>query len=159
MEKGRDFLKAQVNNAIMQHRTLLENLQDHSKQAEDMRYQQLCKRHLPHMEEHQRMLEDYGTTIGAEGGEGLKGALGYALGKARDAVDAVREDDFLRIVGDTVTIRQSQDTFSTFAEVGERIGEERLADIGRRGATDHEKMAHEFNELTSQMFMERARDM
>lgn len=157
MDKGRDFLKAQVNNAIMQHRTLLENLQDHREQAEDERYRQLCNRHLPHMEEHQRMLEEYGSTIGATGGG--KGALGYALGKARDVVDAVREDDFLRIVGDTVTIRQSQDTFTTFAQVGEQIGEQRLADLGRRGADDHRQMAHEFNDLTNQLFMERVRDI
>jgi hypothetical protein len=159
MEKGRDFLKAQVSNAIMQHRTLLENLQDHREQAEDTRYQQLCDRYLPHAEEHQRLLESYGSTIGADSGEGFKGMLGSALGKARDVVDAVREDDFLRIVGDVVTIRQSQDTFSTFAEVGERIGEPKLADLGRQGVRDHEKMAEDFNELTSQLFMERVRDM
>jgi hypothetical protein len=159
MDRGRDFLKAQVNNAIMQHRTLLENLEDHARQAEDNRYRQLCEQHLPHAREHQQLLEGYGSTIGAEGGEGVKGAIGAVLGKARDAVDAVREDDFLRIVGDVVTIRQSQDTFATFAQVGERIGEERLADIGRRGAEDHRQMAHEFNDLTNQLFLERVRDM
>lgn len=157
MEKGREFLRAQVNNAIMQHRTLYENLQDHAKQAEDPRYRQVCERHLPHMEEHQRMLEDYGTTIGAEGGEGLKKMLGAALGKARDAVDAVREDDFLRVVGDVVTIRQAQDTFATFAEAGDKLGEPRLAEIGRRGEQDHDRMQQEFNDLARQMFVENAR--
>jgi hypothetical protein len=159
MDRGRDFLKAQVNNAIMQHRTLLENLEDHAQQAEDNRYRQLCEQHLPHMREHQQMLEGDGGTIGAEGGEGVKGAIGSVLGKARDAVDAVREDDFLRIVGDVVTIRQAQDTFSTFAEVGERIGEQKLAQIGRRGADDHGRMAEQFNDLTNQLFLERVRDM
>jgi ferritin-like metal-binding protein YciE len=159
MDRGRDFLKAQVNNAIMQHRTLLENLEDHAQQAEDNRYRHLCEQHLPHMREHQQMLESYGGTIGAEGSEGVKGAVGYVLGKARDAVDAVREDDFLRIVGDVVTIRQAQDTFSTFAEVGERIGEQQLAQLGRRGADDHSQMAEQFNDLTNQLFLERVRDM
>jgi ferritin-like metal-binding protein YciE len=159
MDSGRDFLKAQVNNAIMQHRTLLENLEDHSQQAEDDRYRQLCERHLPHMQEHQQMLEDYGRTVGADGGGVVKETIGYVLGKARDTVDAVREDDFLRIVGDVVTIRQSQDTFATFAEVGQQIGEQRLAEIGRRGADDHRQMAEEFNDLTNQLFLERVRDM
>jgi hypothetical protein len=159
MDKGRDFLKAQVNNAIMQHRTLLENLEDHREQAEDDRYRQLCDRYLPHAREHQQQLESYGSSIGAEGDTGLKGVLGAALGKARDVADAVREDDFLRIVGDVVTIRQSQDTFTTFAEVGEQLGEVRLADLGRRGATDHGRMAEEFNDLTNQLFLERVRDI
>jgi hypothetical protein len=157
MKKGRDFLRAQVNNAIMQHRTLHENLQDHAKQAEDTRYRQLCERHLPHMEEHQRMLEEYGSTLGAEGGGGVKEMLGSALGKARDTVDALREDDFLRVVGDVVTIRQAQDTFATFARVGETIGEPRLAEIGRKGEQDHDRMQREFNDLAQQMFIENVR--
>ena len=37
--------------------------------------------------------------------------LGKALGVARDLVDAPRESDFLRLVGDIVTARQSEDTF------------------------------------------------
>jgi hypothetical protein len=159
MDRGRDFLKSQVNNAIMQHRTLLENLRDHREQAQDDRYRQLCDRYLPHAEQHQQQLESYGGTIGVNPGEGFKEAIGAALGKARDVVDAVREDDFLRIVGDTVTIRQSQDTFSTFAEVGERIGEQQLADLGRRGAQDHVRMAEEFNDLTNQLFLERVKDV
>ena len=38
MDRGIDFLKSQVNNAVMQHRTFLENLQDHESQAEDTRF-------------------------------------------------------------------------------------------------------------------------
>jgi ferritin-like metal-binding protein YciE len=158
MERGRDFLRAQVDNAVMQHRTLLDNLENHAKQADDQRYRTLCERHLPGMRQHQRLLEDYQATLGEGGGDTLKKALGAILGFGRDAVDAMRESDFLRIVGDVVMIRQAQDTFATFAAVGDRIGEPRMAEIGRNGARDHEQMAREFNDLAHEMFVEHARE-
>ena len=154
MQKGRDFLKAQVNNAVMQHKTLLENLEDHARQAEDGRYRALCEKHILGMRQHQEMLEAYASSIGAEGPGAVKKAVGAALGKARDAVDAMRETDFLRLVGDIVTIRQSQDTFATFAAVGERIGDPRLADLGRTGERAHDEMQREFNELVRSMFVD-----
>ncbi len=153
MEKGRDFLRAQVNNSIMQHQTLLDNLEDHIKQADDSRYRDLCQRYLPKMTAHQRTLEEYGTSIGAEGRTGVKKALGTVLGKARDVVDSMREDDFLRVVGDIVTIRQSQDTFATFAVAGDKIGEPRLSEIGRACERDHDEMQREFNALIHSMFV------
>lgn len=156
METGRDFLRAQVSNSVMQHQTLVENLRDHAKEAEDPRYRALCERYLPRMEAHQRMLEEYRATLGDTGGEGLKGALGSLLGKARDAVDAARGSDFLRLVGDIVTIRQSQDTFATFAAVGVRLGEPRLAELGRECEQDHDEMQREFNLLSHEMFVEHA---
>ena len=42
MDRGTDFLKSQINNATMQHRTFVENLLDHEKQAEDTRFRDLC---------------------------------------------------------------------------------------------------------------------
>jgi hypothetical protein len=33
MDRGIDFLKSQVNNAVMQHQTFLESLEDHEAQA------------------------------------------------------------------------------------------------------------------------------
>lgn len=156
MERGRDFLKAQVNNAVMQHRTLLENLEDHQKQAEDSRYRELCARYIPKTREHQQMLDDYQKSLGTEGST-VKEAIGTVLGKARDAVDAVRDSDFLRVVGDVVTIRQSQDTFGTFASVGDQIGEPRLAEIGRTGERDHDQMQRDFNQLASSLFVEHVR--
>lgn len=153
MERGRDFLKAQVNNAIMQHRALVVSIEDHVDQADDVAYRQLCEKNLPHLKAHQSMLEDYGKSIGAEGHTGLKGALGLALGKARDVVDAVRESDFLRLVGDIVMIRQSQDTFATFGAIGDKIGEARLAELGRQCEREHDTMQREFNELVRTMFV------
>jgi len=89
MDKGIDFLKSQINNAVMQHRTLVENLEDHEKQAEDQRYRDLCSTAIPQMREHQRMLEEYQKEIGAETGV-AKNMLGKALGAARDLADAAR---------------------------------------------------------------------
>lgn len=154
MDRGRDFLRAQVSNAVMQHRTLVENLEDHAKQAQDARYRELCIRHLPVAQEHQRMLEQYRATLGEASGEGFKEALGSVLGKARDVADAVRNSDFLRLVGDIVTIRQSQDTFATFAAVGDRLGEPRLAEIGRNCERDHDEMQRDFNRLSHELFVE-----
>lgn len=157
MDTGRDFLRAQVSNAVMQHKTLLENLRDHSTQAHDQRYRELCTRYLPKTEQHQRMLEEYRATLGEEAGSGAKEILGSVLGKARDAVDALRDSDFLRLVGDIVTIRQAQDTLATFAAVGDQLGEPRLSEIGRQGEQDHDEMQRDFNRLVQQMFVEHAR--
>lgn len=154
MDTGRDFLKAQLNNSIAQHQSLVDSLRDHVKQADDPRYRALCQQHLPNVERHQGMLEEYGRTLGAEGNSGIKGALGSVIGIARGAVDAMRETDFLRVVGDIVMIRQAQDTFATFARAGERLGEPRLAEIGRMGEEEHDKMQGEFNQYCAELFVD-----
>lgn len=156
MDRGQDFLKSQINNAVMQHRTFLQNLEDHESQAEDPRFRDLCSRFIPHVREHQRMLEDYQQSIGAELGAGKK-ALGAVLGAARDLADAARESDFLRLVGDIVTSRQSEDTFKTFREAGRVLGDARLAQIGETGERHHDDYAKEANRLVQQMFVEHVR--
>ena len=156
MDRGLDFLKSQISNAVMQHGTLLENLQDHEKQAEDPRYRDLCSRAIPQMREHQRMLEEYQKQIGAEAGMGKK-ALGKAMGVARDLADAARESDFLRLVGDIVTARQSQDTFATFREAGKALANPQLQRIGEVGEQHHDQFVREANRLVQQMFIEHAR--
>ena len=156
MHEGRDFLRAQVSNCVMQHKTLLESLEDHEKQAEDAQFRALCTQYLPRMRDHQRMLEEYRATLGEPSGQGLKAALGFVLGKAKDAADALRTDDFLRVVEDIVMIRQSQDTFATFAAAGDRIGEPRLAELGRAGQQEHDAMQRDFNALVAEMFVRQA---
>jgi hypothetical protein len=156
MERGIDFLKSQVNNAVMQHRTFLQNLEDHERQAEDQRFRDLCSRHIPRMREHQRTLEQFQERVGAQAGIG-KQVLGKALGVARDLADAVRENDFLRLVGDIVTARQSEDTFKTFREAGRALGIEDLARIGEAGERHHDDYVHEANRLAQQLFVELAR--
>lgn len=156
MDRGMDFLKSQVNNAVMQHDAFVKNLVDHESQAEDPRFRDLCTKYIPVMQSHQRMLEDYQREIGAEAGTAKK-AIGKALGVARDLADAARESDFLRLVGDIVTARQSEDTFKTFREGGRQLGIQRLAEIGEKCERDHDRYADDANRLVQQMFVEHAR--
>jgi len=156
MDRGIDFLKSQVNNAVMQHKTFLESLEDHEEQAEDSRFRDLCSRHIPQVREHQRMLEDYQTTLGAEAGTGKK-VLGAMLGKAKDLADAARESDFLRLVSDIVMSRQSEDTFKTFRDAGRALGNTQLAEIGDIGERHHDEFNKEANRLVQMMFIEHAR--
>jgi hypothetical protein len=156
MDRGIDFLKSQVNNAVMQHQTFLESLEDHEAQAEDSRFRDLCSRHIPRVREHQRMLEDYQTVLGAEAGTGKK-VLGAMLGKAKDLADAARESDFLRLVSDIVMSRQAEDTFKTFRDAGRALGNTQLAEIGELGERHHDEFNKEANRLVQQMFIEHVR--
>jgi hypothetical protein len=153
MDRGIDFLKSQINNAVMQHKTFVENLQDHASQAEDERFRTLSSTFLPKATAHQQMLEDYQRELGAETGMAKK-MLGKALGVARDLADAPREGDFLRLVGDIVTARQSEDTFKTFREAGRALGIQRLAEIGETGERDHDDYVKQANRLAQQLFVE-----
>jgi hypothetical protein len=156
MDRGIDFLKSQVSNAVMQHRTFLQSLEDHEAQATDPRYRDLCTRFIPRAREHQRMLEDYQRTLGVN--EGLvKKAAGVALGVARDLADAVRESDFLRLVGDIVMARQGEDTFKTFRDAGRALGIQQLASIGEMGERHHDEYVKDANRLVQQMFIEHVR--
>jgi hypothetical protein len=168
MERGIDFLRSQVNNAVMQHDMLLRSLVDHESQAQDQRFRDLCSRHIPRMREHQRMLEEFQREIGgAEGvrdgsmlenvGGVLKKVAGQALGAAKDLADAPRQSDYLRLVADIVMARQSEDTFKTFREGGKTLGIQRLAEMGETGERHHDEYVKEANRLVQQMFVEHAR--
>ena len=159
MQRGKDFLKAQVNNAVMLHKTLLENLEDHAKQADDAKYRALCEKYVANATARQAEVESYANSIGAEGPGSVKKAIGTVLGKARDTVDAMRETDFLRLVGDIVTIRQTQDTFATFAAAGDRLGDPRLAELGRTLERAHDEMQRDFNQLVHRLFIEHVQNV
>lgn len=156
MDHGTDFLKSQVNNSVMQHETFLKALTDHEDQADDSRFRDLCSRYIPNMREHQRMLEDYQKEIGAETGS-IKKAIGATLSAARDLADAARESDFLRLVGDIVMSRQSEDTFKTFRDAGRELGNQRLAQVGEMGEHGHDAYNRDANRLVEQMFVEHVR--
>lgn len=156
MDRGMDFLKSQVANAVMQHDTLLQSLIDHERQADDVRYRDLCARYIPQMQQHQRMLEDYQRELGAEEGMAKK-ALGKAIGVARDLADSVRESDFMRLVGDIVMARQSEDIFKTFREAGRTLGYQRLQQIGETAEREHDRFVDEANTLVQLMFVEHVR--
>ena len=156
MEKGIDFLKSQVNNAVMQHDSFLQSLQDHEEQADDLRFRDLCSKYIPIMQEHQRMLEDYQRSLGAETGVAKK-VTGKVAAAARDLADMARESDFLRLVGDIVMARQSEDTFKTFREAGRILGNQQLAEIGERGEHQHDEYVKEANRLAQTLFVEHVR--
>lgn len=156
MDRGIDFLKSQVNNAVAQHQIFLSALEDHEEQAEDSRFRDLCSRHIAPVREHQRLLEEYQKTLGAEMGGGKK-IIGAVLGKARDLADAARESDFLRLVGDIVLSRQAEDTFKTFRDGGRALGNTSLAEIGETGERHHDEYNREANRLVQQMFVEHVR--
>ena len=153
MEQGIEFLKSQVNNAVAQHGAFVSALEDHERQADDDRFRDLCSRHIPHMREHQRMLEEYQAQLDGDGGV-VKKMIGTAAGVARDLADAARESDFLRLVNDIVMARQSEDTFKTFREAGKMLGNRTLHEIGDIGERHHDSYVHEANRLVQQMFVE-----
>jgi len=158
MDTGNDFLRSQVHNATAQHGAFLKTLEQHESQAEDPRFRDLCTRYVPTMRDHQRMLEQYQQEIG-EGDAGLlKRALGATASAARDLADAARESDFLRLVGDIVMSRQSEDTFKTFREAGRALGITRLAEIGEAGESGHDAYNRDANRLVQQLFVEQVRE-
>ena len=158
MDRGIDFLKSQVNNAVMQHQTFLKALEDHEEQAEDARFRDLCSKHIPIVREDQRLLEDYQQQLGAEAGTGKK-FLGAALGVARDLADSARESDFLRLVGDIVMARQSEDTFKTFREAGKILANPTLQQIGDVGEKHQDVYVKEANKLVQQLFVEHVQNV
>jgi hypothetical protein len=166
MDTGIDFLRSQVNNAVMQHDTLLRSLVDHESQAQDQRFRDLCSRHIPRMREHQRMLEEFQRALGTDNrdnnpleniGGTIKRVAGSALGMAKDLADAPRQSDYLRLVSDIVMARQAEDTFKTFREGGRQLGIQQLAQIGETGERHHDEYVKEANRLVQQMFVEHAR--
>ena len=155
MDRGSAFLRGQVHNAVLQHGTLVRSLEDHESQADDPRFRDLCSRHIPHMREHQRMLEEYQSQLG--GSEGLSDKmLGTVVNLARDLADAARDSDYDHLITDIVMARQSEDTFKTFREAGKMMGNRTLQEIGDVGERHHDAYAHEANRLLQHMFVERA---
>jgi hypothetical protein len=153
MERGTQFLRSQVNNAVMQHRAFLNALEAHEEQADDDRFRDLCARHTSQMREHQRMLEEYQSQLGAERGTG-ETLLGMVPRAARDLADSVRESDFVRLVADIVMARRAEDTFKTFREAGKMMGYHTLHEIGDIGERYHDAYAKEANRLAQHMFVE-----
>lgn len=161
MERGVEFLKSQVSNTVLLHRAFLQSLQDHESQAKDPRFRDLCTRFIPKAREHQRLLDEYQRTLGPadslarKGEDFAKKAAGMALGVARDLADVVREDDFLKLVGDIVLARQGEDAFKTFREAGRALSLQQLSRIGEVGERHHDEYVKEANRLVQQMFVER----
>jgi hypothetical protein len=153
MDKGTEFLKAEVNNALIQHSAFLSALEVHEEDADDPRFRDLCARHLPHMREHQRMLEEYQSQIDHDNASEKKAPESPA-GAVRELADRARESDFHRLVHDIVLARQSEDTFKTFREAGKMMGNRTLHEIGDIGERQHDAYVKEANRLAQHMFVE-----
>jgi hypothetical protein len=154
MERGPQFLKSQVNSAVMQHGAFLSALEVHEDQADDERFRVLCSRHIPQMREHQRMLEEYQSQLGGEAGTPGKNIPGVVLGAARHLADSARESDFARLVADIAMARQAGDTFRTFREAGKMMGYHTLHEIGDIGERHHDAYVKAANRLAQHMFVE-----
>ena len=158
MDRGTEFLRSQVNDALVQHAAFLNALEDHEEEAEDPRFRDLCSRHIPHMRDHQRMLEEYQSQLDGESGLGEK-VVRSAAGMARNLADATRQSDYLRLVHDIAMARQSEDTFKTFREAGRMLGNRTLQEIGDIGERHHDSYVKEANRLVQHMFVERAQEV
>lgn len=156
METGLDFLRSQVNNAVMSNHAFVDALKSHADEADDPRYRDLCNRYIPVVQEQQVALESYQRTLGANTGMAKK-VMGKMVGAARGLADVAREDDFLRLVGDVVMARQEEDTFRTFREAGRMLGNGELERIGGIGERQLDGYVHDANRLVQAMFVEHVR--
>src|SRR3954471_674092 len=165
MQTGIEFLKDQVDNAIAQHRALVDSMSDHESQADDQRYRDLCMRHAPRMREHQRMLEEFRASLGntststsaspADIVGAAKRVAGTAFAAARSLADTP-QSDYMRLVGDLALARNLEVTFKTFRDAGRQLGIERLAQLGEVSERHHDEYSAEAKRLIQQMFVERA---
>ena len=156
MEQGNDFLKGQIHEAVLNHREFLQALEDHEAQADDARFRDLCTRYITTMQDHQRMLEDYASEIGPPARDVPRSRDG-AYRFSRDFADAVVQNDFQRLVDDSVMSARAEDAFRTFREAGRTLGLRHLAELGETGEREHDSYKRDANRLAQQMFVERAR--
>jgi len=158
MERGLDFLKAQVNNAAAQHQTFLDMLVEHRQDAKDERFRALCARYIAPMHQHQAMLEHYQQALGTETGAG-KRAMAKAAGFVRDLADRARDSDYHKLVADMVVSRQCEDAFWTFREAGLQLGDSRLERLGDSGWRGHDEYTTDARQLVTILFLEYARGL
>jgi len=150
---GTAFLKSQIDTTVAQHKALLDALEDHEQRADDNRLSDLCARHIPHMRGHHRMLEEYQAQLGDDAHIAVATVWGSVVGFGRLA-DAARESDYLRLVGDVLMARQTEDAFKTFREAGKVMGNPTLQEIGDIGERHHDAYIKEASRLVQRMFVE-----
>lgn len=153
MFSGTAFLKSQIDNTVTQHKALLHALEDHEERANDARLSDLCARHIPHMRGHHRMLEEYQAQLGDDS-HIADASVGLGVVVVSRLADAARESDYLRLVGDILLARQTEDAFKTFREAGKIMGDRTLQEIGDIGERRHDAYIKEANRLVQHMFVE-----
>jgi hypothetical protein len=155
MDLGNEFLKSRVTDALAQHRAFLTALEEHEENADDSRFRDLCSRHIPHMRDDERMLEEYLSQLSGDAAA-ERTVVGGAAGFSRELADAARASDYSRLARDIATARQLEDTFKTFREAGKMMGNRTLHEIGDIGERHHDAYGSEANRLIQHMFVERA---
>ena len=158
MERGNDFLKTQIRTATAQHLAFFKALQDHESDAEDARYRDLCTRYIATMRDHQRMLENYQSELGAADAGVFARTIGVTVDAARNLADAARESDYARLGNDIAMSRHAESNFRIFRDGGRTLGLRHLAEIGETGEREHDAYKRDANRLAQQMFVERARE-
>ena len=157
MDRGQDFLKSQINNSVMQHQTFLKNLEDHEGQAEDPRFRDLCSRFIPHVREHQRMLEQYQQCDRRRDRRRQEGARRRARHGARSRRRGPRERlpaprrrhrHLAPVAGHVLHVPRGRSRARRRAPA---------AASARRAQKHHEEYAREANRLAEQFFVEHAR--
>lgn len=164
MQAGIDFLENRIDDTIALHRALVQSMTEHESDADDLRYRDLCARHIPHLRRHQTMLEELRASLGAHASRGgpreLAGAVrqfaGTALAAARSLADAPRSDYYTQLVGDLSMARQLEVTFKLFRDGGRQLGIGRLAQLGEIAERHHDEYAADARRLLQQMFAERS---
>lgn len=149
MASGIDFLRGQVAEAAMQHSALLESMIYHESEANDSRYRDLCDRHLPRMREHQLMLEELRSTLGAPAAQPLVRGVGRSLADARIS-------DYQRLASDLDLARRLEVTFRTFRDAGRTLRMDALSRLGELAERHHDDYSADAKRLLLQMFIERA---
>jgi hypothetical protein len=156
MQRGLDFLRAQVNHTAVQHQTFLDMLTEHWQDAKDERYRALCGRHLAPMQQHQAMLEQFQLVLGTETSASTR-AMARAAGFVRDLADRARDDDYQKLVADIVVSRACQDAFWTFRTAGMHLGDARLERLGDGCEHGHDAYSMDARQLLAIWFVEHAR--
>jgi hypothetical protein len=148
MQTGIEFVRSAVAEAAALHASLLESMIYHESEADDSRYRDLCDRHLPRMREHQLMLDDLRTTLGAD--QTLPAV------RVRHALADTAISDYQRLVSDLDLARRLEVTFKTFRDAGRSLRIEPLARLGEMAERHHDDYSADAKRLLLQMFIERA---
>ena len=163
MQSGIEFLRAQVDEAAINHSALLESMVYHESEANDARYRDLCDRFLPRMREHQLRLEQLRETLGTPRGSNppaeligaIRKAAAPAIGVVHALADAPRSD-YQRLSADLDLARKLEVTFKTFRDAGRSLHIEALAKLGELAERHHDEYSADAKRLLLQMFIERA---
>lgn len=157
MDRGNDFLKAQIHAAGAQHHAFLKALEDHEAQADDARYRDLCTRYIATMRDHQRALEDYQSELGPPRAGVLKRVASATTGAVKNLADVARETDFVRLTTDVEMSLKAEEAFRMFRDGGRALKLRHLVEIGETGQRDHDAYKRDAYRLAQQMFVEHAR--